>query len=197
MEKLEDFIFYGKIFTEDEICELLNKTSSVKLKRRTDYEHEQNTINAVGNRSISSEIILEKFNFDIILKKYASNLPKSYQNYFYELLKKKYYVDEKITKYDLNDSYGWHVDFTIESYGTRCLSTITYLNDDYSGGETEFFNKIIKPKKGNTLIFPSFWLFPHKGSSISSGIKLIYVCHFSFSPKKTCNYMTEFKIKYN
>jgi hypothetical protein len=196
MENLEEFIFYGKIFDEKELNLISNKAQSLKLKRRTDSLDKKDIFEQKGNRNISFEVILEEYDYNIILEKYMLNLPQKYQNYFCELLKKKYYVDEKITKYDLHDSYDWHIDFNIGKKATRCLSAITYLNDDYCGGETEFFNKIIKPKRGNTLIFPSFWLFPHKGSLVTSGIKYIYVCHFSFSPLNVYEYVTDLSIKY-
>jgi hypothetical protein len=55
---------------------------------------------------------------------------------------------------------------------------MTILNDDYEGGETEFGCGItIKPTAGKTLIFPSSWLFPHRGKEVISGTKYIYVNH--------------------
>jgi len=31
------------------------------------------------------------------------------------------------------------------------------------GGETRFVDVMIKPKKGNLLVFPPLWMFPHAG----------------------------------
>ena len=47
---------------------------------------------------------------------------------------------------------------------SRVITFIWYLNDVTEGGETAFINKCkIKPKKGNLLIFPSTWTYPHCG----------------------------------
>jgi hypothetical protein len=42
---------------------------------------------------------------------------------------------------------------------------MTYLNDVYKGGETEFFHQQFKvtPKKGLTLIWPADWTYTHRG----------------------------------
>lgn len=181
MDNLEDFIFYGKIFSKSQLSEIINKASSIKTKRKCDLVG--NTFSQKGNRNISYDIDIEPLYHDIMLEKYISNLSEKYVLHFlHSLQKKHYYVDQKITRYDANDRYNWHIDFSIQTNGTRCISTITYLNDDYCGGTTNFFGKEIQPKKGNTLIFPSFWLYPHKGSPVISGTKLIYVCHFWFTP---------------
>jgi hypothetical protein len=62
-----------------------------------------------------------------------------------------------------NLAMGYHSDFQIESMdspGDKFLITcITYLGDDYEGGEIQFFvlDKVFtyKPKSGDILVFPS------------------------------------------
>lgn len=181
MNNLEDFIFYDKIFNESQLSEIINKASLLKTRRQCDLVK---NFSQKGNRSISYDIEIEESYHNIMITKYISSLPEKYRIYFLELLEKKYFADEKITKYDVNDDYGWHTDFSISYKGCRCISTITYLNENYCGGTTEFFGKRIQPKKGNTLIFPSFWLYPHKGSPVTLGSKLIYVCHFWITPQE-------------
>lgn len=185
MNNLEEFIFYGKVFGENELFELLKCTSSLNMKRITDSNNIKDISDQKGNRNVSFNINLKNFNYDKIIQKYISNLPDKHKLYFNYLFSNEYFVQEKITRYDKSDGYMWHIDFDVKTSGVRCLSTITYLNDNYDGGETQFINKIIQPKKGNTLIFPSCWTFPHQGNLVTSGSKLIYVCHFYISTKKT------------
>jgi hypothetical protein len=50
-----------------------------------------------------------------------------------------------------------------------------YLNDVEEGGSTEFteFELEIQPKVGSLLIFPPFWMFPHKGNLLKTGKKYL------------------------
>jgi len=193
MDNLKNFIFYGKIFNKNQLSEIINKAHSLKTKRQCDSKSKYSQ---KGNRNVSSDINIGESCHNMMLKKYLLNLPEKYKTYFFELLKKQYFVDEKITKYDINDEYDWHTDFLIRQNSCRCISTITYLNDDYCGGDTEFFGKKIKSKKGNTLMFPSFWLYPHKGSPVISGRKLIYVCHFWFTSNDTNSFKINSTLSY-
>lgn len=65
----------------------------------------------------------------------------------------------------------WHHD----GDGERIMTFITYLNDDYTGGETEFLNKSmrIEPKKGRTIIFPGAYTHSHRGNPPLTGEKYI------------------------
>ena len=186
MHNLEEFIFYGKIFNENELFKLLKCASSSNMERRTDSTNIKDISLQKGNRNVSFNVNLKNFNYDKIIQKYILNLSDEHKPHFNNLFFfNEYFIDDKITRYDKSDGYMWHTDFNVKTNGVRCLSTITYLNDNYDGGETQFINKTIQPKKGNTLIFPSCWTFPHQGNLVTSGSKLIYVCHFWISPKKT------------
>ena len=75
-----------------------------------------------------------------------------------------------------------HQDSTIESNYLRSLTVIMYLNDVKEGGETEFFNfqsgnenLKIKPSEGDILIFPSNFVYAHKGNIPVSNDKYIIV----------------------
>ena len=46
----------------------------------------------------------------------------------------------------------YHVDELSKDNSERVVSSITYLNDDFDGGETEIMGEIIVPKKNYTLI---------------------------------------------
>ena len=87
-----------------------------------------------------------------------------------------------------NLAMGYHSDFQIEamhSPGEKFLITcITYLGDDYDGGEIQFFvlDKVFtyKPKSGDILVFPSGSpLFPggrpyfHSVKCVTKGDKIM------------------------
>ena len=58
---------------------------------------------------------------------------------------------------------------------------MTYLNDVYDGGETEFmfYNLKIKPRKGLTLIWPAGWTHMHRGLPSEKSEKMIVTGWFS------------------
>jgi hypothetical protein len=65
---------------------------------------------------------------------------------------------------------------------TRHLVFMTYLNDVFDGGETEFFHQKlkVKPEKGLTLIWPTDWTFTHRGVPSLTEEKYIVTGWFNF-----------------
>lgn len=58
-----------------------------------------------------------------------------------------------------------------QGISSRVLSAVTYLNDDYEGGEIEFVNSNvkIKPPAGSIIFFPSNFLYVHEVHRMTSG----------------------------
>jgi len=120
-----------------------------------------------------------------IFDSYVESLGVAHKKQFIGGLQKGnggFFADEKIARYNIGNDYDWHSDDWVDGNGTqrRQLSTITYLNDDYTGGETEFEDLIIVPEKGKTLIFPSHWEFIHRGKKVIEGVKYVYINHIWF-----------------
>lgn len=60
--------------------------------------------------------------------------------------------------------------------GVPTLSCLGCLNDDYEGGDLVFFgDKIVEFKRGDLLIFPSNFLYPHRVEPIKSGVRWSYI----------------------
>ncbi len=77
---------------------------------------------------------------------------------------------------DEGDCFRQHVDVGNLDSSRRFLAFLFYLNDDYEGGETVFRTpdkKVIQPMKGNCLIFPPTWQYPHEGMPVTCGTKYI------------------------
>lgn len=71
-----------------------------------------------------------------------------------------------IERYAPSQGFNWHIDSGPRDTMARFLSALTYLNDVDEGGYTEFPLQQLKiqPKAGTIVMFPPYWLFPHRGA---------------------------------
>ena len=100
----------------------------------------------------------------------------------------------QITRYKKNGHYDFHFDgngFTRSQVEnkfiknkTRKLSMTIVLNDNYEGGEFEFFNNksLIKEKTGTIIVFPSYIV--HKVKPVTKGTRYSLVVWFCGEPFK-------------
>ncbi len=49
------------------------------------------------------------------------------------------------------------------------------LNDDYEGGEFVLIDEKIDLSKGDIIIFPSNFMYPHKVEPVTKGIRYSYI----------------------
>lgn len=91
----------------------------------------------------------------------------------------------RIYRYEVGQHFGLHQD---QSYlgegGTMSLLTLmVYLNEGFSGGETEFpeQSKTIVPKTGDALLFQHKLL--HAGKSVTQGEKLVLRSDVLYKPE--------------
>lgn len=76
-------------------------------------------------------------------------------------------------RYRPDQRFNWHADapYRRANGETSQISFIMYLNDDFSGGETAFRDKVITPKRGRALFFLHELL--HEGRPVKSGTKYV------------------------
>lgn len=81
--------------------------------------------------------------------------------------------------------HNWHYDNAGYFVQDREFVIITYLNDDFDGGETEFLYQGIrvKPEKGKTVIFPASYTHMHRGNPPIGGTKYIATTWASRLPR--------------
>ena len=74
-----------------------------------------------------------------------------------------------ILKYGEGQQFTNHID-DHPSYHRR-VSTVYYLNDNYTGGEINFprFNITFKPKANQMIVFPSTYVYNHSVSPVIEG----------------------------
>jgi len=79
--------------------------------------------------------------------------------------------------------YDWHTDMGSGDASTRKISLSILLNEDFKGGDIEFFGngiQKIEMKKGDVVCFSSF--MPHRVTRVEKGFRWAIVCWFSGSP---------------
>ena len=71
--------------------------------------------------------------------------------------------------------HAWHAEAADIGSSSRVMNYMLYLNDVEEGGETEFLYQGVKlkPEAGKLVIFPTSYMYPHRGNPIYKGIKYI------------------------
>ena len=94
---------------------------------------------------------------------------------FRQDLTNTYIHPPQIQRTESGQYYHWHHDQTYPPCW-KVFTYLIYLNDveKDSGGTTEFScGKIIQPKAGKIIFFPSTWTFYHRGKTLEKGVKYI------------------------
>ena len=68
-----------------------------------------------------------------------------------------------------------HSMFDGERKGIPILSVLGVLNDDYEGDEFVLIDEKIDLSKGDIIIFPSNFMYPHKVEPVTKGIRYSYI----------------------
>lgn len=80
-------------------------------------------------------------------------------------------IGYNVLRYGVSDYYKEHVDSFDRNF--RVLSCSVVLNDDYEGGQFAFFGgeKVYDLQKGDALVFPSNFLYPHQVLPVTAGTR--------------------------
>tara|TARA_B100000424_G_scaffold133016_1_gene100907 strand:+ start:240 stop:803 length:564 start_codon:yes stop_codon:yes gene_type:complete len=178
--RLENFIHVEKNAISDELCEqIINEyDDSDDWKPGTINDYEINEYRKCEVVYLSQDETLQKNlktrnKIDENLYKIISNLLEKYLKKYDSLgyVQIKEDTGYMLLRYKTGDYVKKHVDTSSDQH--RTLSCSLILNDDYEGGEITFFDGEIKPnlKKGDLLIFPSSFTYPHQVLPVTSGTR--------------------------
>ena len=89
-------------------------------------------------------------------------------------------VDSQFLRYNVGGKFNTHIDhYNLEA---RTLSMSIILNDEYMGGNFQFWDnsgktiiKSISPVAGDVILFPSNFLYPHSVAPITMGTRYAIV----------------------
>jgi len=177
MDNTSSFIRIHNNALEDDVCDYLinlyEKNSDlwerVDNNRKPNFTQFNLTLHSNKSEEISyiNNYIISRFS--IFKDDYINFFGQNYfpLDYAYEEFRIKKYNN------DGNDEFEYHVDVMDHVSSKRFVAFLWYLNDVEIGGETCFWDYKIHPKKGNLIIFPPTWMFPHCGKEPISNPKYI------------------------
>ena len=186
-KNLLDYVKHYKSFLKDDLCEKtiieLNKLDNSIWKEHLFYDYSKNEelkksddkeLSIAHSEKISTKEIIMKELWNAI-DDYVNNLGFSWFTGWHG------YTSIRFNKYEKNKKMAEHCDhiqsiFDGNIKGIPILSVLGILNNDYEGGEFIMFkNKKINLLKGDLLIFPSVFLYPHKVEPIKKGTRYSFI----------------------
>jgi predicted 2-oxoglutarate/Fe(II)-dependent dioxygenase YbiX len=187
-KKLIDYVKHYKLYLNENICDStvkqLKNLNVDKWNQHKFHDPSSNEfINVSGNQELSVSYSNEILTKEIIMKEIWNIINK----YIVHDLKFNWftgwngYTEVRFNKYSKNKKMAEHCDhihsmFDGNQKGIPTLSVLGILNDDYEGGEFIMFeNEEIKFKKGDILVFPSIFLYPHKVEPVTKGTRYSFI----------------------
>jgi Rps23 Pro-64 3,4-dihydroxylase Tpa1-like proline 4-hydroxylase len=143
---------------------------------RADALDKTDTALSVSLNDVFGSVKIGKLNDDFINNFWDNGIQK-YGQYYPGLLR----IDKKMWGYKIQKTLAgegyhiWHDENSSPKHTTRILTWTIYLNDEFTGGETEFLHKNMRltPKKGTLVIFPANFTHTHRGNPPLTGEKYI------------------------
>ena len=189
----KELISYVKVFNKainDSLSDAsLESLKTVKFSKHEFVNYHENKISQVGDpETYSPHLDSSDTSFNtvcykglmetvyICLKKYFSDTAN-----FTWFNSWNGYTPIKFNKYEVGTQMVNHCDHISDIFdgtvkGIPILSIIGLLNNDYEGGELVLFENITYTlNKGDIIIFPSVFLYPHKITPITKGTRYSFV----------------------
>ena len=197
---LSDYCVYVENQLPSKICDdLVNLFESIPNKSRTEAKDNRprftqfnfsskSNLNEELHTIICRYLVKAVEHYRTKIKSFSEWAP---ENLYFEHIRIKRYISED------KDEFDTHVDVGHSINEGRYLSFMWYLNDVNDGGATEFADLDFKvqPKKGDLLMFPPIWMFPHKGHLLNSGKKYLLSSYLHYpEPKYAENQLIKFKL---
>ena len=180
---LKDHILYLPSFINPDLCEdVVKNLKSTGLDKSTPYT--DGLLNDYTDSYFDPDIssiadIKDKVSKDA-LKLYADKVRGF--NWAYHESDKLFASEMIVRRYNNKSEFNYHYDDIVgeifPQWFVRRRNILTcnvYLNDDdeYEGGDLHFAscNLTLKPKIGDVVISPSNWMFFHKVTEVTSGVR--------------------------
>lgn len=140
-----------------------------------EYGYVKNIMKDFLKNNVSNSLIEKRTRY--IINSLLMSVEICFERYMtaHRLNKDDYFLDTRILpikKWNVGQSMGPHCD-DYDGHSNLEFSMVTYLNDDYEGGEINFPNHeiTIKPTAGSAIMFPSKNPFLHQVLPIKNGYR--------------------------
>jgi len=186
MNNVDDYIMIQNLIPT-ELCKSLIRESSLpdkKWYKHAWYSYREDDTHSMPDKELD-QLISTEDQFKS-LGPYLEQAVGNYQNKYSAKEEKagsgwiKHIGQVKFNRYKVGMKMQTHYDhiqsmFDGKQKGIPILSFIGLLNDNYEGGELICRKKEIKLKRGDILIFPSNFMYPHKVKEITKGMRYSFV----------------------
>ena len=180
---------YLNVF-EKEYCEEIIKHFDVMARNKVTYNQNNLAVNQ-DNRIVFDWAHTQKqYHYDYSLCDYFyKKLHETYTEQYmekYQMLKQSEQHSPKgmsIQKTSPHQGYhAWHAEAADIGSSSRVMNYMVYLNVVEEGGETEFLYQGVKlkPQTGSLVIFPTNYMYPHRGNPIYKGEKYIITGWYTY-----------------
>jgi len=181
----EDLMYYAKLYrgvVPHEICDQTVKEMDTLEFQQHNFYNPKTGANKPRSGSqelsmswgnVSTKKQLNKF-VDDTAYKYVQDLKMPWFTEY------QGYSHVRFNKYAENKKMALHADhihsmFDGERKGIPILSVLGVLNDDYEGGEFYLIDDKVDFSKGDILVFPSNFMYPHKVEPVTKGTRYSYI----------------------
>lgn len=176
-----------KNFLDSEVCQAIKDYSDATMGRKlevvdNELSTKEKTVTKVSDHRITEYVKIDGI-ADRLLPLFI-HVHARYLEPFYNV-NFEWFERPQILRYTAGGKYGQHADSEHLDKSTntwvraqdRDYSTLTYLNDDYGGGEILFnnFDFKIKPTTGMLVAFPSDHRYLHTALPTTSGVRYVIV----------------------
>jgi hypothetical protein len=181
-----DIKYYLKIYNnwiEDTVCDTtVNELENISWKQHTFYNSlTDNYHNISGDKEL--DISLDHVSTQPYImqrvwdgyQQYLSDLNFTWFRSWTGFSKVRFnrYVEDRVMAEHCDHIHSM---FDGERKGIPTMTALGFLNDQYVGGELVMWQtETIKVKKGDLLIFPSCFLYPHRVEPVKSGVRYSFV----------------------
>ena len=182
---MKTYEVYDDVIDKDDRDKLINFVKS-NMKESNDEKYpwfENNNFEFLSIKDLKIRAVINSYRF-----KLTQIVNNSYQKIVYP-------VWTDLVVWNKNKEMEQHIDNGYDDpknfFYHRHFSTVTYLNDDFEGGETfvidDGIEKIIKPKAGRVLIMLSDSRCPHGVKKITNGFRITLPIWYTMN-KDVCQF---------
>ena len=189
MDKLiRNFIAKQNVI-DSELCDKIVKQSQeFNWQKHTWYSHHDQVTHSHEEKELDvchggdvPDLIQEQLfmHINAVYKNYVQMLISELQFPDFNMI--KYWSACRLNRYGEGTCMRAHYDhihslFDGERRGIPVISVIGSLNDDFEGGELVFYDDFkVEMDKGDILLFPSNFMYPHRVEEVTKGERYTFV----------------------